>query len=307
MEARMGPRCASVKEAVRVALGFMALAILVTGVPPNLLEEPAFAQDQQRGTLDRPLFMAERFNVGQSIHPVFEGWEPNPNGTFSLYFGYMNRNWKEEVDVPIGPENSFSPGPQDRGQPTHFVPRRAKNAFRVIVPEDFGEQTLVWTLAFRGETNQVPGSIRNEYQIDVLLDRETGNTPPEITAIPHQTVELGTPLSLTVEVNDDGLPKIRERRRAPRRVQRGPRAPLTEPELRGLALYWRKYRGPGDVTFAPAAKNIVDGKATTTVNFASVGDYVLQLLADDGTGHGGIGMDHCCWSTSEVEVTVRAR
>lgn len=293
------------QASVRVVLVATALFILATGVPANLLQDPAFAQDQHRGTVDQPLFMAERFNAGQSVHPVFEGWEPNPDGTFSLYFGYMNRNWEERVEVPVGPENLFSPGPRDRGQPTHFVPRRAKNVFRVIVPADFGEQTLTWTLVIRGETNQVPGSLRREYQIDVARDRETDNTPPVITAIPDQTVELGTLLSLTVEVSDDGLPGIRERRR-PRRVQRGPGPPLKEPELRGLALYWRKYRGPGDVTFAPAAKNVVDGKATTTVSFVSAGDYVLQLVADDGSGHGGTGMYHCCWSTSEIRVRVRA-
>ena len=305
MEVALEPGSASVKEAVRVALGFLALLILATGVPPNVLEEPAMAQeqqDQQRGTVDRPLFMAERFAAGRSVHPVFEGWELNPDGTYSLYFGYMNRNWEEEVDVPIGPENYFSPGPEDRGQPTHFVRRRAKNAFRVIVPADFGEQTIAWTLAIRGEVNQVPGSIRGEYQIDVSRDRETGNAPPVITAIPDQAVQLGAPLSLVVEVGDDGLPEIRERRRR----QRGPGPPLKEPELRGLAVYWRKYLGPGHVTFAPANQNVVDGKATTRVNFGLAGDYVLQVVADDGSGHGGTGLYHCCWSTSEVRVTVGA-
>jgi len=36
----------------------------------------------------------------------------------------MNRNWLEEVGVPIGEDNAFSPGPADRGQPTRFLPRR---------------------------------------------------------------------------------------------------------------------------------------------------------------------------------------
>ena len=29
----------------------------------------------------------------------------------------------EQVDLAVGPNNSFEPG-GDRGQPTHFVPRR---------------------------------------------------------------------------------------------------------------------------------------------------------------------------------------
>src|SRR5215467_6233634 len=47
---------------------------------------------------------------GQDVSPTFDGWERNPDGTFSLWFGYFNRNTEEEVDVPIGPENTFDLG-----------------------------------------------------------------------------------------------------------------------------------------------------------------------------------------------------
>src|SRR5690606_6803795 len=59
------------------------------------------------------------FNSGQSIAPAFEGWVRNDDGTFSLVFGYMNRNWEETPTIPVGEDNHFSPGPADRGQPTH--------------------------------------------------------------------------------------------------------------------------------------------------------------------------------------------
>ena len=45
---------------------------------------------------------------GQSIHPAFEGWWPNEDGSFTLWFGYMNSNWEEEFDVPFGPDNYFA-------------------------------------------------------------------------------------------------------------------------------------------------------------------------------------------------------
>ncbi len=292
-----GPREPSVKQTVRVASGVAATLVLAAVGAPA-------APAQERGTLERPLFMAERFQSGRSVHPVFEGWTPNPDGTFSLYFGYMNRNWAEHVDAPVGPRNFFSPGPRDRGQPTHFVPRRAKNAFRVTVPADFGTRTLVWTLALRGETNQVPGSLRPEYQVDVDRNRETGNTPPSIAPLDNRTAAVGTPLHLAAEVTDDGLPRIRERR--PRRVRRGPGPPLKAPELRGLAVYWRKYRGPGAVGFAPPASGVADGRATTTATFDAPGDYILQVVADDGSGDGGAGTYHCCWTTAELAVTVTA-
>ena len=63
-------------------------------------------------------------NTGQSVSPSFEGWYPNPDGTRSLVFGYFNRNYDEQPYLPIGPENRFEPGRADRGQPTHFYPRR---------------------------------------------------------------------------------------------------------------------------------------------------------------------------------------
>ena len=34
----------------------------------------------------------------QSVHPAFEGWWPNPDGSVTLWFGYMNSNWQEELN-----------------------------------------------------------------------------------------------------------------------------------------------------------------------------------------------------------------
>src|SRR5688572_10170498 len=68
---------------------------------------------------------------GQNVGPIFEGWEENPDGSYHFVFGYINRNWEESVDVPIGPNNHIEPGGPDRGQPTHFLPRRNRVLFRV--------------------------------------------------------------------------------------------------------------------------------------------------------------------------------
>ena len=77
------------------------------------------------------------FTSGQNISPAFEGWEQAPDGAQYFLFGYMNRNWEEEIDVPVGPENGFNVGGADQGQPTHFLPRRNRFVFRVKVPERF--------------------------------------------------------------------------------------------------------------------------------------------------------------------------
>ena len=74
--------------------------------------------------------------------------------SFNFVFGYLNRNYEEEPEIPVGPNNCFSPGPADRGQPTHFYPRRQQFMFKVRVPADFGKQELVWTLTRAGRTEK---------------------------------------------------------------------------------------------------------------------------------------------------------
>ena len=82
----------------------------------------------------------ESFSTGQNIAPAYEGWEKNADGSFNLVFGYFNRNWEEEIEAPIGPGNTIEPGGPDRGQPTHFLPRRNRFVFRIRVAPDFGDQ-----------------------------------------------------------------------------------------------------------------------------------------------------------------------
>ena len=114
-----------------------------------------------------PTARAQSYHSGQQVWPAFEGWEQNEDGTFNLVFGYMNENWADEPDVPIGPDNSFSPGAADQGQPTHFLPRRNRFIFRVKVPKDFGDKELVWTLTTAaGKPQKAFGSLR----IDLLIE-----------------------------------------------------------------------------------------------------------------------------------------
>jgi hypothetical protein len=42
---------------------------------------------------------------GQSITGAFEGWFPNADGSFNLLLGYFNRNLKQELEIPSGPNN----------------------------------------------------------------------------------------------------------------------------------------------------------------------------------------------------------
>lgn len=224
-------------------------------------------------TAPRP---TERHDRGQSVAPSFEGWEPNEDGTFTLYFGYMNRNYEETLDIPVGPDNLMEPG-RDLGQPTHFLTRRRRNVFSVVVPKDFGDKKIVWTLSSRGNTEKATGSLNRIYQIELSRDRNTGNTPPVIKVGPDQTVTFPAAAMLTVAATDDGLPQ--------RRGGGGPgRVPGEPPRVRGagITIEWIKHRGPGNVTFTPATQEVVDGKAITQATFSAPGAYTISIIASDG-------------------------
>jgi hypothetical protein len=244
-------------------------------------------------------FGSRRRATGASVAPVFEGWEPNRDGTFNLYFGYQNRNWSEELDIPVGPDNSFSPGPADRGQPTHFLVNRQKLVFAVVVPKDFGTQTLVWTLTTHGSTQTVPGKLSPILQIDTTKDEN--NVAPTLNVGPEQTIQLPGPVTLRAAVASG-----REKSSSPNagRSGRGGRpSPLT--------IKWTKYRGPGTVTFADAAPPVKEGRAVTTATFSEPGIYVLHAMADEGsrgdsTQSGGIPGFLCCWTNAQLTIVVKA-
>src|SRR5215469_2937054 len=102
-----------------------------------------------------PLPLEPPHDSGSGVTGAFEGWFTNPDGTFSLLLGYFNRNSKQDLDIPIGPENRIEPQGPDRGQPTHFVPGRQWGMFAIKVPSDFGENKLTWTIVANGQTTTI--------------------------------------------------------------------------------------------------------------------------------------------------------
>src|SRR6266516_6843020 len=115
---------------------------------------------------------------GQTITGAYEGWYPNPDGSFSLLVGYFNRNQKETLDIPAGPNNRIEPGGPDQGQPTHFLPRRQWGVFTITVPKDFGDKKLTWTLVANGQTTSVPMSLNPLWVIEPCKNAGSGYTPP---------------------------------------------------------------------------------------------------------------------------------
>jgi hypothetical protein len=172
------------------------------------------------------------YSRGQRLAPSYEGWMPNDDGSFTLYFGYINTNWLEEFDVPIGPDNDIEPGGPDQGQPTHFYPRRNPFLFTVRVPKDFGNKELTWTLTTHGRSEKAYASLKTDYQIDKqVISTEVGgdfgslrdelryNIPPELEVAgeTQRTVNLGEALTLVALAGDpDNLPARRDGKPQPR-------------------------------------------------------------------------------------------
>ncbi len=256
------------------------------------------------------------FERGQNVVPAFEGWEQNPDGTFDLIFGYLNRNSREKIHIPIGSNNHIGPGDQDQGQPTFFEPRRNRYMFRITVPPDFGTKEIVWTVVTRGKTEQAYGSLKPDYVNDSpLMQKDVGGLRAErdvnqapivnIEGNVHRRTSVGEPLSLTAVANDDDIPP---------RKPASARVPVNY-NAWGLRLAWIVWRGDGNqVSFDPEQFDIhpnydgnspwspgweapplpADGRFPVNVWFSAPGTYVLRAYAHDG----GLG------SVTDVTVTV---
>jgi hypothetical protein len=259
-----------------------ALAALACSV---VLGSAAFSTSAQQLTTDI------KYATGQNVVPVFEGWIPNADGTFSMVFGYFNRNWEEEPIVPVGPDNNIEPGGPDRGQPTYFLPRRRRSLFKVQVPKDWGKQDLVWTLTVNGRTEKVYGSLLAVEEINERMFmaggglspvESDGNQPPSMKFDPVAPVTLPRSLTLTASVSDDGLPK------PPPPPKPSPDGVIRQTNtvsnrFRGLTVTFFQYRGPAKVTFDSADPiRVTDGKIAVTARFTQPGTYWLRAVANDG-------------------------
>ncbi len=190
---------------------------------------------------------------GQSVQPIYEGFERNSDGSYTMWFGYLNRNYDETPNVPIGINNSFQVaegvttagevdqdlildnlGSLDRGQPTYFYPRRQQFVFGIQVQENFVGKELVWSVTHNGETRTAVGTLEREniWAVDEGVwganrgrgtsgrtEIEYANQPPAIRMVGVEgqlSTTIGRPLMLRVFASDDGLPGPydRERRRA---------------------------------------------------------------------------------------------
>lgn len=252
--------------------------------------------------------------TGLSITGAFEGWYENADGSATILVGYFNRNTSGTLDIPIGPANRVEPGGPDQGQPTHFLPGRQWGVFSIRVPKDFGTKRLTWTLTANGKTTVIPLHLDPLWLVSPFSDA-SGNTPPAVSFDAAAAGASGPPLSiarslrartgqaltLTVWVGDDANVSLGQ---------------ASAPATPAVRVTWSKFRGPGEVRFAPSAPPVARepwpgapksakfaGRATTEATFSAPGEYWIEVVANDWSGHGGGGFQ-CCWTSAVVRVVV---
>ena len=282
------------------------------------------------------LVMEPLKDSGLNVYPAFEGWYQNADGSYTLLIGYYNRNKKQILDVPIGPQNRIEPGGPDQGQPTHFLVGRGWGTTAIRVPKDFGDKKLTWTLTTNGKTVSIPFGITKGYQIEPFLDAAMGNKPPTLSFEPKGKGNQGPPpplaqaqaasgaageaIPLTVYIVDDGHEETSTGGGSPAptggAAAPAPGTPTTGGAAAGgggggfqrpprLSVTMTKFRGPGDVKFDDNTPSISkDGKATANATFSVPGEYLIRVEGNDSSGIGGGGFQ-CCWTTVYFRVTVK--
>jgi len=298
----------------RFVIGGVALATLLLS---------AGAVEAQRLPLSPPKA------TGMPVSPYFEGWWLNPDGSYTLSFGYFNRNTEEITNIPVGSRNFVEPAQYNGGQPEWFPTRRQMGVFTVTVPSSFTpEDRVVWTLRnANGQVHAVPGKIGiDAYELGhrpmamgslppkLRLEQNgpnlhgpmgtVGTAPPVVGTVMNplsRTARVGVPLTLTVWALDN--------------VDGEEREPLEA----GAGVSWFTHQGPAFATFSPQNiprnedlprnQNVkgdpnADGLATVTATFPEAGEYLLRVRADNFNPLDSQPDDQCCWTNGYVRVTV---
>lgn len=284
---------------------------------------------------DNARFLSLAPSTGLPIIPIFEGWVANEDGSRTFSFGYINRNTKQSIDVPLGASNRIEPAKYDGIQPTHFPVGRGTGIFSITVPPEEAGSDVWWyiTPAEGGEPLKVPGRAANAaYELDFIRPRPQGALQPlagfgtngeQKAGLLAQvgeyngTVKAGEPVVLTVNVSDPS--------------DRDPTDPrFVEPLPVGVTF--NKYQGPGEVTFSrhestktptnpykegsrrfsfwqPPAVNEMEVEGGAGIGriyaaFSEPGEYMIHTKVDNFRAPDSQDGDQCCWTNIIQKVTV---
>lgn len=259
---------------------------------------------------EEPLPLAPLPQRGQVVAPYFDGWYANDDGSYTLSFGYLNRNTEEVIEIPLGADNFIEPAEFNGIQPTSFYPanyggfsgRRERGVFAVRVPAEMRNQDVWWTLRLRGQEMKVPGRVSSDAYELGYIPMAAGSLMPAlrleasgaesfgregIFAAGTKTARVGEPVDLSVWVRDRG--------------ERDRRFPVN--------ATWIKHQGPGRIDFSPATGRTPSEAETfqelsTTATFDQPGEYVIRVRVDNFTASDSSFADQCCWSNGYVRVNV---
>jgi hypothetical protein len=267
----------------------------------------------------------------QPVFPFFEGWYDNGDGTYTISFGYMNRNPDTVVEMPLGERNYIEPARFDGVQPSYFIPARQRGVFAITITEDMRDQDIWWHLiAADGSDYKVPGRARaSAYQLDwnprphgsvapllwFTSERDAVRGPEGTWATETVTARAGQPVTLSVNVRDPSERDTTDRR-------------FREPVP--VRVYWSKHQGPeGEITFArdPGMPDIpapgaggrggaarprpeelrlppTGGTARVQATFPAAGEYVVRAQVDNWDTPDSSSGDQCCWTNGFIRVRV---
>ncbi len=263
-----------------------------------------------------------------TLAPFGEGWYENPDGTYSLSFGYVNTNL-DTLYIPVGENNSLDQAQFDGVQAAVFFPGRHRGVFSVTLSAEMKDTDVWWTLVLPWDRTTVPGRVGSEaYQLDwmprahgsvtpsVSFDGQSGvgRGPPGILAERTQTVAVGSPLTLSVNATDTSERDLEDARNT------------TVP----LRVVWSQLQGPGPVTYTrhesnplpeaaaggrgggggrtpqPQTMRLPEGSGTSSVivTFAAAGEYLMLAQVDNFDANDSGSQDQCCWTNAYVRVNV---
>jgi hypothetical protein len=256
-------------------------------------------EGQELSIFERPWTGSVIRPSGGPAIPIYDGWYENPDGTYTLCFGYYTVNSEEDFTIPLGPDNFIEPREYDGMQPDYFerIParpfafRRRYCAFAVNVPETFTEQDeIVWTLRRgRGDVLTVPGRLTEWYVLDEPISAGMQNVAPLLRWEPNGPEGSGR--------NGVFAEPVRARVGVPLELEVSIDHPADE-----LWVGWAKHQGPADVTFSEQ-NTMTDAakRASTLATFSEPGEYLIRVQTIDSIADLEF---FCCWTNGFMRVIV---
>ena len=138
-----------------------------------------------------------KFKSGQSVVPVYEGWERVPDGSFNMVFGYLNRNHVQELRAPGRSAERLRAGSRRSRAADVLLPARESLHLQGERPEGLGSRRRSWS-------GRSPRTARPEQARATLLDIWEIDRKVEVsnngggTAISNELIAKDQPPAVTI-------------------------------------------------------------------------------------------------------------